>query len=75
MAGGTPQHAALAVAVGAALLAVVLVSHREKLLEIFERQPDQSWKRSEARGGSSLRIAALDGALSVDEIYAAATLG
>ena len=39
------------------LEAIVLVSRREKLLEIFERQSDQSWRRSEARGGSSLRIA------------------
>jgi Uma2 family endonuclease len=53
------------------LEAIVLVSHREALIEIFERQPDQSWRRSEARGGASLRITTLQAALSVDEIYAA----
>jgi hypothetical protein len=52
---------------------IVLVSHREQLLEVFERQHDGSWRRSEARKGASLSIDALDATLSVDEIYAAAT--
>lgn len=29
--------------------AIVLVSHRERLIEVYERQPDDSWKRAEAR--------------------------
>jgi Uma2 family endonuclease len=52
--------------------AVVLVSHREQLLEVFERQPDGTWRRSEARTGANLRIEALHATLSVDELYAAA---
>lgn len=55
------------------LEAVVLVSHREQLIEVFERQSDSSWRRSEARTGAELRIAALGATLVVDEIYAAAT--
>lgn len=54
------------------LEAIMLVSHREQLLEIFERQSDSSWRRSEARKGEHLPIAALGAKLSVDEIYAAA---
>jgi Uma2 family endonuclease len=56
------------------LEAIVLVSHREQLLEVLERQRDGSWRRSEARKGSSLCIDALGATLSVDEIYAAAAL-
>lgn len=52
--------------------AIVFVSHREHLLEIFERQSDSTWRRSEARNGEQPPIAALSGALDVDEIYAAA---
>lgn len=57
----------------ATLDAIVLVSHREQLLELFEREGDR-WRRSEARTGSALQIAALGTSLSVDEIYAAAGL-
>lgn len=56
------------------LEAVVLVSHREQLLEVFERRNDGSWRRSEARAGASLSIEALGATLLVDEIYAAAAL-
>ena len=55
------------------LTAIVLVSHREQLIEVFERQSDASWRRSEARSGAQLAIAGLGCELSVDEIYAAAT--
>lgn len=51
----------------------MLVSHREQLIEIFERQGDSTWRRSEARAGASVPIAALNATLSVDEAYAAAT--
>ena len=54
------------------LEAVVLVSHREQLVELFERQADSTWRRSEARTGESLHIVAVAATLSVDEIYAAA---
>lgn len=53
--------------------AIMLISHREQLLDIFERQGDASWRRSEARRGERLPIADLGATLSVDEIYAAAT--
>jgi Uma2 family endonuclease len=52
--------------------AIVQVSHRERPFEVFERQHDGSWRRSEARKGASLCIDALGAALSVDEIYSAA---
>jgi Uma2 family endonuclease len=51
---------------------IVLVSHREHLIELFERDGQQGWRRSEARGGANLPIAALGAVLVVDEIYAAA---
>jgi len=53
------------------LEAVVLGSHREQLIEVFERGSGSSWQRSEARSGASLRIGALGATLGVDEIYAA----
>jgi Uma2 family endonuclease len=56
----------------ATLDAIVLASHREALLELYERDADRSWRRSEARKGATLRIAALGVELAVDEIYAAA---
>lgn len=52
--------------------AVVLVSHREQLVELFERESDVRWRRSEARAGATLRLLTLGATLSVDEIYAAA---
>lgn len=51
---------------------VVLVSHREQLIELFERESDGQWRRSEARAGATLRLPPLGATLSVDEIYAAA---
>jgi Uma2 family endonuclease len=54
------------------LAAVVIVSHREQLIEVFERQPDSSWRRSEARSGAQLPLSALGAMLPVDEVYAAA---
>ncbi len=56
----------------ASVEAVVLVSHREHLIEVFERQADSSWRRSEARSGASLKLAGLGVTLTVDDIYAAA---
>jgi Uma2 family endonuclease len=51
------------------LAAVVFVSHRERLIEVFERQADASWQRREARTGSSVRLDALDTELAVDSVY------
>jgi hypothetical protein len=49
-----------------------LVSHRERLIEVFEREAS-GWKRTEARRGASAPIGALDGDLVVDQIYGVAT--
>ena len=54
------------------LSTVILVSHREHLIEVFERQAG-GWKRSEARRGAKVHIDALDGDLVVDQIYGVAT--
>jgi Uma2 family endonuclease len=53
------------------LSTVLLISHRERLIEAFERDGER-WKRSEARPGASLKLQALGGELAVDEIYATA---
>lgn len=53
--------------------AIVLVSHREQLIEVFERE-GEAWRRSEARAGATLQLATLGAELSVDEIYAAAAV-
>lgn len=57
----------------ASLEAVVLVSHREQLMEVFEREADSTWRRSEARPGASLKLGGLGATLDVADIYAAAT--
>jgi Uma2 family endonuclease len=56
------------------LAAVVLVSHSECLIEVFERQDDGAWQRSEARRGAAVSIGALTCELAVDDIYGAALL-
>ncbi|HSL84644.1 MAG TPA: Uma2 family endonuclease [Thermoanaerobaculia bacterium] len=53
----------------AGLAAIVLVSHRERLIEVMERQDEGPWKRQEARRGGRARLATLDCDLVVDEIY------
>jgi Uma2 family endonuclease len=54
------------------LAAVVLVSHRERLVEVLERDGSTAWRRTEARRGARVRLAALDVQLDVDDLYAAA---
>jgi Uma2 family endonuclease len=58
----------------ASLAAVVLVSHRERLVEVIERADETpgGWRRSEARRGGRVRVPVLATELVVDEIYAAA---
>lgn len=51
------------------LAAIVLVSHRERLIEVIERREEDAWKRQEARRGGHVRLPALDCDLVVDEIY------
>jgi Uma2 family endonuclease len=52
------------------LAAVVLVSHRERLIEVYERTSNGSFERREARSGAKAGIASLGCTLPVDEIYA-----
>jgi Uma2 family endonuclease len=47
----------------------VLVSHRERLIEVFRRGADDSWMRREARTGGRLRLESIDCELEVDAIY------
>lgn len=51
------------------LQACVLVSHRERLLECWQRDADGSWSHHSAGPGQTLRLQSLGCALVVDEIY------
>lgn len=51
------------------LVAVVLASHRERLIEVIERGEGDQWRRSEARRGARLTLPELACELVVDEIY------
>lgn len=55
------------------LAAVVLVSHRERLIEVFERSGNE-WTRSEARQGARARLESLSVELDVNEIYESAAV-
>ena len=46
----------------------VLVSHREKLIEVFRKNGD-AWQRFEARAGATATMQSIDCQVSVDEIY------
>jgi Uma2 family endonuclease len=48
---------------------IVLVGHRERLVEVVRREDDGRWTRHEARTGGSVEIASLACKLSVDEVY------
>ena len=50
--------------------AIVLVSHRERLIEVLERAEGGPWRRVEARSGGRARVEALSCDLEVDAIYA-----
>lgn len=54
------------------LRAVVIVSHREALVEVWARDEGNDWVRTEARAGEKAAIAALDCELDVDALHAAA---
>ena len=56
------------------LSAIVLVSHRERLIEVFERQRDDGWKRAEARRQGRVTIRSLPCELVTDEIYDTASV-
>jgi len=51
------------------LLEHVLVSHREKLLEVFRRNEDGLWGRTEARTGEIARLESIKAKLAVDSVY------
>ena len=53
----------------ASLVEVVLVDHRQQLLELHRRGDDGVWTRHEAGPGSSLRLSSLACDLPVDEVY------
>jgi Uma2 family endonuclease len=48
----------------------LLVSHRTRSIDVWRRNPDGGeWRREQARAGDKVRLASIDGELSVDEIY------
>ena len=51
------------------LAAVVLVSHRAPLIEVWARAADGSFRREESGPGQTARIEALPATLAVDEVY------
>lgn len=51
------------------LAAVVLVSHRTRYIEVWERGPDAAWNYREYGGGQIASIDALPARLPVDEVY------
>jgi Uma2 family endonuclease len=55
------------------LRAVVIVSHREPLVEVWSRSAESSeWQRTEARAGLKARLEILASSLDVDTVYGAA---
>jgi Uma2 family endonuclease len=54
------------------LAAVVLVSHREHVVETWERGADGTGRQCESRGGETALIEALSVRLVVDEVFEAA---
>ena len=53
----------------------VLVSHRERLVEVFRRTQTGDWARSEARSNASAKIESIGCRLEVDALYADVDLG
>ena len=51
------------------LAAVVLVSHRERSIEVWERTAEGAWRRGESRAGQTAVIGTLSARLVVDEVY------
>ena len=52
------------------LVEYVLVSHHERLIEVYRRKADGQWERLEARAsGSSVQLASISCELAVDRIY------
>jgi Uma2 family endonuclease len=53
-----------------ALREYVLVSQRDRRIEVFRRNADESWMFFEAGAGQSVSLMSIDCRLSVDEVYA-----
>ncbi len=53
----------------ASLREVVIVSHREQLVEVIRREEDGSWSRHEARRAGVAALVSLGCELPVDEVY------
>jgi Uma2 family endonuclease len=51
------------------LRAGVIVSHRERQVEVWERGGDGAWQRTEARSGRAAAIAAIGCRIDVDALY------
>lgn len=52
----------------------VLVSQHEPHVEVYSRTHEGTWSLTEAAAGESFRVTALDGAISVDHVYAGVEL-
>ena len=48
---------------------IVLVSHRERLVEVLRREDDGTWSRHEARVGETIRLVSIACDLPVAEVY------
>jgi Uma2 family endonuclease len=48
---------------------VLLIAHDRREVEIVRREPDGSWSRSIAGAGTQARLASIDCALAVDDLY------
>lgn len=47
----------------------VLVSYREKLIEVLRRGENDRWHQTEARAGATVRLESIKAELSVDNVY------
>lgn len=56
----------------ASLAEYVLVSHRERVVELWSRKPDGAWSQSLAKDGEELLLRSIGAKLDVSELYTAA---
>jgi Uma2 family endonuclease len=50
----------------------VLVSHRERLVEVWRRSEGEQWERAEARGSARIVLRSIGCSLHVDDLYTTA---
>lgn len=48
---------------------ILVVCHREPLLEVWRREPDGTWAHDVAKAGQSVRLTSIGCELAVDEVY------